>query len=97
MAELITTKREEEVFLIGLNRVEKRNALVPEMLVGLAEAYTEYEHDRSLRVAILHAHGEHFCGGLELDACAERLCRRPRSRLFRRMRGSMGYKNRARE
>jgi enoyl-CoA hydratase/carnithine racemase len=73
MSELITTRREEDVFLIGLNRVEKRNALNPEMLIGLAEAYTAYEHDTSLRVAILHAHGDHFCGGLELDACAEAL------------------------
>ena len=73
MPDLVTTKRENDVFLIGLNRVEKRNALNPEMLRGLAEAYTEYEHDKSLRVAVLHAHGDHFCGGLEFDACAEPL------------------------
>ena len=73
MTELITTQRDEDVFLIGLNRVEKRNALNPEMLRGLAQAYTEYAHDKTLRVAVLHAHGEHFCGGLEFDACAEPL------------------------
>lgn len=71
--ETITTKREGDIFLIGLNRVDKRNALNPEMLIGLAEAYTEYAHDDALRVAVLHAHGDHFCGGLELDACAEPL------------------------
>ena len=43
------------------------------MLVGLSRAYTEFEQDRSLRVAVLHAQGDHFCGGLEFDACAESL------------------------
>lgn len=73
MTDAITTKREDDIFLIGLNRPEKRNAFTPEMLIDMAKAYTVYAHDDSLRVAILHAHGDHFCGGLELDRCAESL------------------------
>jgi len=73
MTQLVLTERRDDVFLISLNRPEKRNAMNPEMLVGLSRAYTEFEQDRSLRVAVLHAQGDHFCGGLEFDACAESL------------------------
>lgn len=73
MTQLVLTERRDDVFLISLNRPDKRNAMNPEMLVGLSRAYTEFEHDRSLRVAVLHAQGDHFCGGLEFDACAESL------------------------
>jgi len=73
MTQLVLTERRDDVFLISLNRPEKRNAMNPEMLVALSRAYTEFEQDRSLRVAVLHAQGDHFCGGLEFDACAESL------------------------
>ena len=73
MTDLITTQTEDNIFLIGLNRPEKRNALNPDMLRALSRAYTHFEHTKELRVAIVHAHGDHFSGGLELDACAEEL------------------------
>ena len=73
MTDLVLTERRDDVFLISLNRPEKRNAMNPEMLIGLSRAYTEFEHDRALRVAVLHAQGDHFCGGIELDVCAESL------------------------
>ena len=72
MTQLVLTERRDDVFdLIESTRKAKRYE--PEMLVGLSRAYTEFEHDRSLRVAVLHAQGDHFCGGLEFDACAESL------------------------
>ncbi len=61
-------KRGDHVVLIGINRPEKRNAFDLEMLHGLSEAYTRYEEDDSLRCAVLHAHGAHFTGGLDLAA-----------------------------
>ena len=73
MTDLVLTERRDDVFLISLNRPEKRNAMNPEMLIGLSRAYTEFEQDRALRVAVLHAQGDHFCGGIELDVCAESL------------------------
>jgi len=73
MTQFVLTERRDDVFLISLNRPEKRNAMNPEMLVALSRAYTEFEQSRSLRVAVLHAQGDHFCGGLEFDACAASL------------------------
>ena len=73
MPNLITTEKDGHVFLIGLNRVDKRNAVNSEMIKELSAAYGAFERDSELRVALVYAHGDHFCGGLELAECAEPL------------------------
>lgn len=62
----ITTERAGHVFLIGLNRVEKRNAFDPTMFNDLARAYGTYEADPDLWCAVVFAHGPHFTGGIDL-------------------------------
>ena len=62
----ITTERRGHLFLIGLNRVEKRNAFDPPMFHALAHAYGEYEASRDLWCAVVFAHGPHFTGGIDL-------------------------------
>ncbi|MCA9613833.1 MAG: crotonase/enoyl-CoA hydratase family protein [Sandaracinus sp.] len=62
----LTTERRGHVFLVGLNRADKRNAFDLVMLRELAEAYTTYEDEDDLRCLVLHAHGEHFTAGLDL-------------------------------
>ncbi len=62
----ITTQRQGSVFLIGLDRPEKYNAFDRTMLEELSEAYGELGTDSGLRVGVLHAHGDHFCAGLDL-------------------------------
>ena len=69
--DLITVERDGAVLLIGLNRVEKRNALNPEMLDGLARAYTLLDEDDALRAGVLFAHGSTFTAGIDLPAMAE--------------------------
>lgn len=64
--ERITTQRDGAVLLIGLNRVEKRNAADMQLLNELALAYGELERDPELRVGFVFAHGDHFTGGLDL-------------------------------
>jgi enoyl-CoA hydratase/carnithine racemase len=63
---LVTTERRGHVLLIGLNRVEKRNAFTREMIGQLALAYGELERDPEIRCGVLFAHGEHFTAGLDL-------------------------------
>lgn len=58
------------ILAIGLDRPAKRNGFTPEMALQLADAYTELERDDTLRVGLLHAEGEHFCGGLDLPRWA---------------------------
>ena len=62
----IYVERRGHVVLIGLNRVEKRNAFDPAMFNDLARAYGAYEADAELRCAVVFGHGAHFTGGIDL-------------------------------
>jgi enoyl-CoA hydratase/carnithine racemase len=62
----ISLERRGHVLLMGLDRVAKRNAFDLPLWDGLCRAYGELERDPELRVGVLHAHGEHFTGGLDL-------------------------------
>lgn len=66
MSTRITTERDGHVFLIGVNRPEKRNAFDLETIDALAAAYETLGTDPELRVGVLFAHGAHFSAGLEL-------------------------------
>lgn len=65
-ANRITYEIQDRICLIGLNRVDKRNAFDSHMISQLSEALTHYDHDDSLRCALIFAHGEHFTAGLDL-------------------------------
>src|SRR6202012_450397 len=64
--ETVTLERDGHILLIGLNRPDKRNAFNQAMLTDLSRAYGLLESDASVRAGVLHAHGEHFTGGLDL-------------------------------
>lgn len=63
----ITTHADGHVLTIAIDRPRKLNGFTPEMIRGLAEAYTAYESDDALRCAVLCAEGPHFTAGLQLD------------------------------
>ena len=69
----VVTERRGPVFLIGLNRPEKRNAADAAMLRELAQAYAELHTDAELRVGVLYGVGDHFTGGLDLADVGPRL------------------------
>ncbi len=62
----VTRERHGHVYLMGLDRVAKRNAFDLPLWNELCAAYGELERDPELRVGVLFAHGEHFTGGLDL-------------------------------
>ncbi len=66
----ITAETIGHVFLMGLNRPNKRNAFDLEMYEELAHAYGELDRNPDLRCGVLFAHGNHFTAGLELDKWA---------------------------
>ncbi|WP_431260322.1 enoyl-CoA hydratase-related protein [Roseateles chitinivorans] len=66
--DLVTLEHRGHVLLIGLNRPEAENRLIPPMSAALARAYYAFEQDPTLRVAILFGHGRSFCAGIEVDA-----------------------------
>jgi enoyl-CoA hydratase len=60
-------EKRDGVALLTMNRPEKRNALSPEMLVRLAEAWRDVRDDDSVRVAVLTGAGDAaFCAGADL-------------------------------
>ncbi len=63
-------ERDGHVATVTLNRPEARNALSSEMLVRMADAWTEIDEDPQIRVAIVTGAGGHFCAGADLKAMA---------------------------
>ncbi len=54
------------VVTMAMNRPEKKNALSPSMLVGLADAYDYIDNNDDVRVGILTGAGGTFCSGMDL-------------------------------
>ena len=69
----VSREQRGHLFLIGLDRVGKRNAFDSAMLGDLALALGEFERNDELRCAVIFAHGEHFTAGLDLMELAPKL------------------------
>ena len=63
----LTIERQGQIALIGINRPYIQNRIDPETFQALANAYYDYDHDPSLRAAILFGHGDHFSRGIDVD------------------------------
>jgi enoyl-CoA hydratase len=63
----ITVERRGEIVLIGINRPDIQNRIDPEAYLALAKAYYDYDHDPSLRAAVLFGHGANFSRGIDVD------------------------------
>ena len=61
-------ERDGAVVIITMNRPEKKNALSPTMLVGLADAYSYVDDTDDVRAAILTGAGGTFSSGMDLVA-----------------------------
>ena len=66
----LTIERRGEVVLFGLNRPAQENRIDSTIRTLLSKAYFAFEHDESLRVAVLFGHGDHFCQGVDVQAVA---------------------------
>jgi enoyl-CoA hydratase len=59
------------VLVLTMNRPEARNALSPDMIVGLADAWDQIDSDPSIRCAVLTGAGGTFCSGADLKMMNE--------------------------
>ena len=64
----LTVERRGQIVLIGINRPYIQNRIDPETFQALAKAYYDYDHDTSLRAAVLFGHGPNFSRGIDVDA-----------------------------
>jgi enoyl-CoA hydratase len=62
----VTVERRDQIVLIGINRPYIHNRIDPETYAGLALAYYQYDHDSSLRAAVLFGHGDNFSRGIDV-------------------------------
>jgi enoyl-CoA hydratase len=65
MPDLLVDKR-GQILVVTFNRPAKKNAVTPEMVVRLAEAWTTFRDDDDLRVAVLTGTGDAFSAGADL-------------------------------
>ncbi len=64
----LQTERRGHVLVVTMNRPEAKNALSPEMIVGMADAWEQADADPDVRVVILTGAGGVFCAGADLKA-----------------------------
>lgn len=64
-------ERDGHALIVTMNRPERRNALSPSMMEGLAAAWDEVNGNPDIRVAILTGAGGCFCAGADLQAMTQ--------------------------
>jgi enoyl-CoA hydratase len=83
----LETELNGHVLVLTMNRPEAKNALSPEMLVGLADAWDRIDSDGEIRCAVLTGAGGVFCAGADLKAMNDS---QNESDAAQRMRGDAG-------
>jgi enoyl-CoA hydratase len=68
----LLVERDGHVVTVTMNRPEARNALNPEMICRMADAWDMIDADEGVRVAILTGSNGHFCAGADLDKLVTR-------------------------
>jgi enoyl-CoA hydratase len=67
----VYTEASGHVLTIVLARPKKRNAVDRETANALRQAFTKFEADDTLRVAVLWGEGGNFCAGADLEAVGD--------------------------
>ena len=67
---LVETESIGNVFLIGINRPEKRNCVNTPTANQLYESFQQFEKNEDLWVAVLYGKGGNFCAGFDLSQLA---------------------------
>lgn len=65
--DLVIKEKLGRLFLVGINRPEKRNCVNSATARQLVEAFREFDADDSVDVAVLHGKGGTFCAGYDLE------------------------------
>jgi enoyl-CoA hydratase len=67
---MINVEKLDRVLVVAINRPTRRNAVDVATAQALFDAFTAFDADDSLHVAILTGTGGHFCAGADLRAVA---------------------------
>jgi enoyl-CoA hydratase/carnithine racemase len=64
----LTVERRDDIVLVGINRQAAHNRLDGATRRRLGQVLYAYEHDPTLRAAVLFGHGQRFSRGIDVDA-----------------------------
>jgi enoyl-CoA hydratase/carnithine racemase len=68
VSDFCTVTRDEQIFIVTMNRPEKRNSMPPESHLQMEKLWDEFVADPNLRVGILTGAGDKaFCSGSDLS------------------------------
>lgn len=67
----VLVDRDGPVFIVTINRPDKRNAVAPETALELRAAFESFAADGDAHVAILTGSSGHFCAGFDLGAVGD--------------------------
>ena len=67
MENLVLYSVEDRIATITINRPEKRNALNPNLITALTDAFIRAEEDEFVKVIVLNANGGTFSAGADLE------------------------------
>jgi enoyl-CoA hydratase len=62
----LTFERDGDVVVLTMNNPRRKNALTPEMITLMSQAWDEIDADDGIRVAILTGYGDSYCVGGDL-------------------------------
>ena len=66
----VSCEKRDGLLIVTINRVERKNAVDGSTAILLAKAFTDFDDDEDLKVAILTGAGGTFCAGADLKAFA---------------------------
>jgi len=71
MNDVVKYETHQSVATITLNRPEKLNAMNNDLMIGIGNAITRVEEDKSIRVVVITGEGRGFCAGADLEGAAK--------------------------
>jgi enoyl-CoA hydratase/carnithine racemase len=77
---VVLYERDDKVSVITLNRPEKLNAISPELMQQLLDAFARADEEPATSVVLLRAEGRSFCAGYDIGAGPARSGAATRSR-----------------
>lgn len=66
MSEGVLLDIKDRIGFITINRPEKRNALGPDLVISLIDAFKEMNGNEEVKIIVLRANGKAFCAGADL-------------------------------
>ncbi|GFQ89270.1 probable enoyl-CoA hydratase, mitochondrial [Trichonephila clavata] len=70
-SDLVVITKQKKLYLIGINRPDKRNCIDDETAAQLRTAFETFENDDEAYAAVLYGKGGNFCSGYDLKEVAK--------------------------